>query len=133
MPTATKTITPEIGMSATYFIGSDAYHEIVVDVTRNGKSVLTLHADRVLGGVSLADWNEMPQGIRSMRARKAWIDLLASVVENSDNETEAMWTIQRIRNSGSYTLRKSGEYLKKGTNFGWLKLNSQYSYLDPSF
>jgi hypothetical protein len=133
METATKTNTPEIGMSATYFIGSDAYHEIVVDVTRNGKSVLTLSADRVLGGVSLADWNEMPQGIRSMRARKAWIDLLASVVENSDDDTEAMWKTHRIRNSGSYTLRKSGEFFKKGTNFGWLKLNSQYSYLDPSF
>jgi hypothetical protein len=133
METATKITTPEIGMSATYFIGSDAYHEIIVDITRNGKSVLTLSADRVLGGVSLADWNSVPQSVRAIRARDTWIELIAGIVDNADDESDAMWTTDRIRNSGTYTLRKSGEFFKKGTNYGWLKLNSQYSYLDPSF
>ena len=133
METATKTIKPEVGMSATYHIGSDAYHEIIVDITRNGRSVLTLDARTVLGGVSLEDWNAMPQDIRASRARKAWLNLLASIVEDSDDDIDAMFTANRLRNDGTYTVRKSGEFFKKGTNYGWLKLNSQYSYLDPSF
>lgn len=133
METATQTTTPEIGMSATYYIGSDAYHKIIVDITRNGRSVLALHAHQVLGGVSLEDWNAMPQDIRASRARKAWIDVLASIVEDSGDEISAMLHIDRIRNGNTYTLRKSGEFFKKGTDFGYLKLNSQYQYSDPSF
>lgn len=133
METATKTTTPEIGMSATYYIGSDAYHEIIVDITRNGRSVLALGARQVLGGVSLEDWNAMPQYIRASRARKAWRNLVASIVEDSGDESSAMIYIDGIRNRSTYTLRKSGEFFKRGTNFGYLKLNSQYEYSDPSF
>lgn len=133
MNTATQTTTPEIGMSATYYIGSDAYHEIIVDITRNGRSVLTLSAKQVLGGVSLEDWNNVPQSVRALRARDTWIELMAGIVENADDELDANVTIERIRNRNTYTLRKSGEFFKKGTDFGYLKLNSQYEYSDPSF
>lgn len=133
METATKTTTPEIGMSVTYYIGSDAYHEIIVDITRNGRSVLTLGAQQVLGGVSLEDWNAMPQDIRASRARKAWLNLVASIVEDSHDENSAMVYIDGIRNGSTFTLRNSGEFLLKGKDFGYLKLNSQYQYSDPSF
>lgn len=133
METATKTTTPEIGMSATNYIGSDAYHEIIVDITRNGRSVVTLGAQQVLGGVSLEDWNAMPQDIRASHARKAWVNLLASIVEDSNDEISAMVYIDGIREDATYTLRNSGRFFKKGKDYGWLKLNSQYEYRDPSF
>lgn len=131
METATKTITPEVGMSATYYIGSDASHQIIVDITRNGRSVLTLGARQVLDGVSLADWNAMPQYIRANRARKAWMQLVTSIM--NDDAEYGMSTINTIRNQHTYTLRKSGEFFRKGTDYGWLKLDSQYEYRDPSF
>ena len=133
METATQTITPEVGMSVTYYIGSDAYHEIIVDITRNWRSVLTLDARKVLGGVSLADWNSVPQLVREIRARDTWIELIAGIVDNADDESDAMLTIDRIRNQSTFTLRKDGTFVSKGDKYGYLKLNSQYQYSDPTF
>jgi hypothetical protein len=133
METKQQTIKPEVGMSVTYYIGSDAYHEVIVDITRNGRSVLVMSADKVLGGVSVSDWNGIPMSVRTLHARKAWIDFMAQVHENESDQGIANRQIERIRNSNTFTLRNDGYYMSKGSNCGYLKLNSTYEYLDPSF
>jgi hypothetical protein len=133
METKKETIKPEVGMSVTYYIGSDAYHEVIVDITRNGRNVLVMSADEVLGGVSVSDWNAIPMSVRTLHARKAWIDFMAKVHENEPDEEFANRLIERVRNGNTFTLRQDGYYISKGSNCGYLKLNSTYAHLDPSF
>jgi len=133
METKKETIKPEVGMSVTYYIGSDAYHEVIVDITRNGRNVLVMSANEVLGNVSVSDWNAIPMSVRTLHARKAWIDFMAQVHENEPDQEFANRQIERVRNRNTFTLRNDGDYMKKGQNCGYLKLNSTYEYLDPSF
>ena len=134
METATTTTTePQVGMSVTEYIGSDSYHEIIVDITRNGRSVMTMSADKVLGGMSLEDWNNTPFHYRAQRARRAWIDLMQSIVDRHDDYESANRWIESIRHQNTYTLRKDGRYVSQGSKWGHLKLNSTYAHLDPSF
>jgi len=134
METKKETIKPEVGMSVTYYIGSDAYHKVIVDITRNGRNVLVMSADEVLGGVSVSDWNAIPMSVRAQRARGAWIELMTNLHDNAgDDFISANHEVECIRNRNTFTLRNDGDYMKKGQNCGYLKLNSTYAYLDPSF
>jgi hypothetical protein len=134
METATTTtIKPQVGMSVTEYIGSDSYHEIIVDITRNGRSVMTMDASKVLGGVSVEQWEATPIDIRAHRARAAWIDLMHGIINRTaDDDTANRW-IETIRRQNTYTLRKDGQYVSQGSKYGRLKLNSTYAHLDPSF
>lgn len=134
METKKETIKPEVGMSVTYYIGSDAYHKIIVDITRNGRNVLVMSADKVLGGVSVSDWNAIPMSVRTLHARNAWIELMTQLHDNAgDDFISANHEVARIRNGNTFTLRNDGYYISKGSKWGHLKLNSTYEYLDPSF
>ena len=133
METKKETIKPEIGMSVTYYIGSDAYHKIIVDITRNGRNVLVMNADSVLGGVSVSDWNAIPMSVRALHARKTWANFKTEMFAIEPDVAVAYREIDRVRNRNTFTLRNDGDYMKKGQNCGYLKLNSTYAYLDPSF
>ena len=133
METKKETIKPEIGMSVTYYIGSDAYHKIIVDITRNGRNVLVMSANEVLGNVSVSDWNAIPMSVRALHARKTWADFKTEMFSIEPDVAVAYREIDRVRNRNTFTLRNDGDYMKKGQNCGYLKLNSTYAYLDPSF
>ena len=116
-------VKPKVGMSVSMSIGSDTYHEIIVRITRNGKTIETLDARRVLGGVSCEDWTNTPESIRLTHIN----NLLAEVLEA---RMEDYGTTQ-LRST--YTMRDNGRFCKKGYNCGWITLNSTREYLDPSF
>ena len=118
-----KEIQPKLGMSVSMSIGSDTYHEIIVRITRNGKTIETLDARSVLGGVSYEDWTNTPESIRLTHIN----NLLAEVLEARMEERNAT----QLRSI--YTMRSNGQFAKKGINCGWITLNSTREYLDPSF
>ena len=122
---ATKEITtiPKVGMSVCYSIGSDAYHQIIVRITRNGKTIETVDARRVLGGMSYEDWTNTPESIRLTHINNVLAEVLEARYEDY-NSTQL---------SNIYTLRSNGRFCSKGYNCGWITLNSNYEYLDPSF
>ena len=125
-----KEATPKIGMSVSMGIGSDSYHEIIVKIERNGKTIYTLPARTVLGGVELTDWNATPESIKAKRA----VDALEIQVEGRKELFPTMregWAFESA--TRCYTYRKNGRYAEKGANYCWVSLNSQYEYRDPSF
>jgi len=116
-------VKPEVGMSVSMSIGSDTYHEIIMRITRNGKTIETLNARTVLGGMSYEDWTNTPESIRLTHIN----NLLAEVLEARFEERNA------TQLSSIYTLRSNGMFCKKSNNCGWVTLNSTRQYLDPSF
>jgi hypothetical protein len=71
-----EVVKPTVGMSVSMGIGSDSYHEIIVKMERNAKTIYTMSARSVIGGVALSDWNEMPESIKAKRAADAMQDQL---------------------------------------------------------
>lgn len=122
METANE-VKPKVGMSVSMGIGSDSYHEIIMRITRNGKTIETLEARTVLGGMSYEDWTNAPESIRLTHIN----NLLAEVLEARFEERNAT----QLHNI--YTLRSNGRFYSKGYNCGSITLNSQYEYSDPSF
>jgi hypothetical protein len=118
-----KTANVKLGMSVSMSIGSDTYHEIIMRITRNGKTIETLPANIVLGGMSYEDWTNTPESIRYTHIN----NLLTEVLEARFEERNAT----QLRSI--YTMRSNGEFAKKGMNCGWITLNSTREYLDPSF
>ena len=118
-----EVVKPAIGMSVSMSIGSDSYHEIIVRITRNGKTIETLDASRVLGGMSYEDWTNTPENIRLTHIN----NLLAEVLEARMEE----YNSKQLRSI--YTLRSNGRFCHKGYNCGWITLNSTRKYSDPSF
>jgi hypothetical protein len=116
-------VKPRVGMSVSMGIGSDTYHEIIVRITRNGKTIETLNANTVLGGMSYEDWTNTPESIRLTHINKLLAEVLESRMEDY-NSTQ----LRSI-----YTLKSNGRYSTKGYDFGWITLNSTREYLDPSF
>lgn len=116
-------VKPEVGMSVSMSIGSDTYHEIIVRITRNGKTIETLSADTVLGGMSYEDWTNAPESIRLTHINNS----LAKALEYRKEEYDLnqLYSI--------YTLRSNGKFCKKSFNCGWVTLNSTRQYLDPNF
>ena len=116
-------VQPKVGMSVSMSIGSDTYHEIIVRITRNGKTIETLDARRVLGGVSYEDWTATPESIRSTHINNLLAEVLKARMED--------YGTSQLRST--YTMRSNGRFCKKSYNCGWITLNSTREYLDPSF
>ena len=116
-------VKPQLGMSVSMSIGSDTYHEIIVRITRNGKTIETLSARTVLGGMSYENWTNAPESIRLTHIN----NLLTKVLEArfEERNTNQLHSI--------YTLRSNGKFCKKSYNCGWVTLNSTRQYLDPNF
>lgn len=118
-----KQVKPEVGMSVSYEIGSDSYHQIIMRITRNGKTIETLDAKYVLGGVSYENWSAMPQSVRLTHINKVLEERLSLIKETTGKS--------HLRDI--FTLCSDGHYRRKGTQSGNLYLNSTYQYLDPNF
>jgi hypothetical protein len=116
-------VKPEVGMSVSMGIGSDRYHQIIVRITRNGKTIETLSADTVLGGMSYEDWTNAPESIRLTHINNS----LAKALEYRKEE----YNLNHLYHI--YTQKTNGEFSMKGCNYGWLTLNSTREYSDPSF
>jgi hypothetical protein len=131
-------VKPAIGMSVSMGIGSDSYHEIIVKMERNSKTIYTMRESQVLGGVALEDWNALPESIKAKRAADALQQDLDHFTEQYGEEIQvfgADWAMSQATNCYTFrtTGRKAGHYAMKGSKYCWLKLGSQRSYLDPSF
>lgn len=131
---AVNEVRPRIGMSVSMGIGSDSYHEIIVKMERNTKTIYTMLARQVLGGVSLEDWNAAPESIKAKRAADALESSLIRINQllNCPSEQYAMaeaTSCYTYRNAG----RWKGRYVEKGNTCCVLRLDNQREYLDPSF
>jgi len=120
-----KQVKPEVGMSVSYSIGSDSYHQIIMRITRNSKTIETLNADDVLGGLSYENWLATPQSIRLAHINNVLQKTLAFIEEEYERPNPQLRHI--------FTLCSDGHYRSKGTRSGFLYLNSTYQYFDPSF
>ena len=129
---ATKETTtiPKVGMSVSMGIGSDSYHEIIVRIERNAKTIYTMNAKLVLGGVALEDWDALPESVKAKRAVDAMNDQVELFKEEFPTMPEGWAEKQQVH---IYTLKGNGRYSMKGGNYGWITLNDNYEYLDPSF
>jgi hypothetical protein len=129
-----EVVKPTVGMSVSMGIGSDSYHEIIVKMERNAKTIYTMSARSVIGGVALSDWNEMPESIKAKRAADAMQDQLELFRQEFPTMSEEWAMRQQVkcytyRNTG----RRAGKYVAKGSTCCTLILDDQYEYLDPSF
>ena len=127
-------VKPQIGMSVSMGIGSDSYHQIIVKMERNAKTIYTLPARWVLKGIELNDWNEMSEEIKANHAS----DVLQSALDSLKAEFPTMrdgWALEYATKCYTYraTGRGAGRYAAKGDTYCWLTLDCQYQYLDPSF
>lgn len=142
--TATATI-PRIGGSASYHIGSDAHHEIIIGVERNGKTIKTYSAVAILGfaGFTLEGWNKLDENDRFRATRKALRTIFNHHYEYALGWQEGItkataeanhWLKSQTREFTARTA-KNGEtyFLLKGEKYGELVIGSQYSYRDPHF
>jgi hypothetical protein len=133
-----KTVQPKLGMSVSMGIGSDSYHQIIVKMERNSKTIYAMSARRVLGGVALEDWNALPESIKAKRAADALqqhLDIFeADEIEYGYKMSEG-WAMGQTTKCYTFrsTGKNAGQYARKGTNYCWITLNDQYEYSDPSF
>ena len=118
-------IKPKVGMSVSYAIGSDSYHQIIMRITRNGKTIETLDAGYLLGGISYDNWLATPQSIRLTHINNVLKERLALAKELYGKTNPQLKNI--------FTLCSDGHFRTKGTRSGNLYLNSSCEYLDPSF
>lgn len=131
-------VKPQIGMSVSMGIGSDSYHRIIVKMERNGKTIYTMSARKVLGGVALEDWNKLPESTKAKYASDALQQELDFWNEEYADQPEifgADWIMSQATKCYTYRAkgRNAGHYAQKGDVYCWLTLNSQYEYCDPSF
>ncbi len=134
----TKT-TPAIGMSVSYAIGSDSYHEIIVDLKRNGRTIITTRASVILNcaEMNLEQWNELTATERQEKTIAFWNQMMADEIAHelsygdTDIETAAKWAMNQI--GRTYTLRADGSYRSQGSKYGFIRLNSQRAYQSPEF
>jgi hypothetical protein len=130
-----KEATPKIGMSVSMGIGSNSYHQIIVKMERNSKTIYTMPARIVLGGVALSDWNELPESIKAKRAADALqqdLDFLNAEFGDNPKVFSADWMMSQATKCFTYRA-KAGYYAKKGSDYCWLALNDQYEYSSPEF
>jgi hypothetical protein len=128
-------VKPVIGMSVSMGIGSDSYHQIIVKMERNAKTIYTMSARKVLGGVALEDWNALPESIKAKRAADALqqdLDFLNAEYADQPEIFGADWMMSQATKCFTYRA-KAGYYAKKGSDYCWLALNDQYEYSSPEF
>lgn len=136
----TTQITPTVGMSVSYQIGSDTYHEIIIMTERNARTIYTVNADVVLAfhNETLEQWNMNKPTVKAEKTVHAIIsrikDAIAYEMSWNDGMTEERAnTIAFDRLTSKYTKRADGSYRTAGKDHGFCYLNSQREYLDPSF
>lgn len=95
---------PTIGMGATIRIGSDRYPATVIDVQRNGKTIVLQH-----DMMKRADQNGLSE------------DQTYLYVPNPNGKIEKA------------TLRKHGKFCVTGTDYIFVHLGERDGYRDPSF
>jgi len=118
-------IKPKVGMSVSYSIGSDSYHQIIMRITRNGKTIETLDAGYLLGGTSYDNWLATPQSVRLTHINDVLEERLALIKELYGKANPQLPHI--------FTLCSDGHFRTKRTKCGNLYLNSSREYLDPNF
>lgn len=133
-----EVVKPTVGMSVSMGIGSDSYHEIIVKMERNAKTIYTMSAESVIGGVALTDWNALPESIKAKRAGDALqesLDFFNAELSGYSGNLGADWVMRQATRCYTYrtTGCNAGEYARKGSVHCWITLNSQYQYSDPSF
>jgi hypothetical protein len=127
-------VQPKVGMSVSMGIGSDSYHEIIVRMERNSKTIYTMSARIILGGVALEDWNALPESIKAKRAADAMQDQ-AELFKREFPTMREGWAEEQQISCYTYraTGRRAGRYAAKGGKYCWITLDCQHEYLDPSF
>ena len=137
--TTVTNIIPTVGMSISYGIGSDCYHEIIIDVTRNGKSFRSVPATLVYNNIPPTDkdWFTRTADDKAFMANYAynhayinWINHMRSEFDMS--MTDAIKYVE-ARIGTNFTIREDGSYRPKGYNSGCASLDTSYEYRDPSF
>jgi hypothetical protein len=131
--------TKTIGMSVAYGIGSDSYHEIIVDLKRNGRTIITTRADVILNcaEINLEQWNELTAIERQEKTIAFWNQMMADAIVHelsygdTDIETATRWAMNQI--GRTYTLRADGSYRSQGNKYGCVRFNSQREYQSPEF
>lgn len=134
------TITPTVGMSVSYQIGSDTYHEIIIKTERNARTIHAVNADVVLGfwNETLEQWNSNNETAKASKTIIAFRDRMESAVAyemswNDGMTEERANAISFDRLTSKYTKRADGSYRTAGADYGFCRLNSQHEYRDPSF
>jgi len=133
----TKT-TPAIGMSVSYGIGSDSYHEIIIDMKRNGRTITTTSAESLLKevGMDIEQWNALTDEARAEHTIKAWEtisnEMIKYLIDCGFSVSSAQQTVMGSY-ADSYTLRADGSYRSQGSKYGFIRLNSQRAYQSPEF
>jgi hypothetical protein len=135
-----NTITPTVGMSVSYQIGSDTYHEIIIKTERNARTIHTVNADVVCGfwHETLEQWNSNNETAKASKTIIAFQDRMECCVAyemswNDGTTEERANAIAFDRLTSKYTKRADGSYRTAGSDHGFCQLNSQREYLDPSF
>ena len=133
------TATPRIGMSVSYCIGSDSYHEIIVKTEKNARTILTARADSILinAGLILDEWNDLTEEEQEKVTVKGFNALIQEMIAYEmswgDTTLEDATRIAHADVTKKYTKRNDGSYMTAGKNFGWVSLNSQRRYMAPEF
>jgi hypothetical protein len=103
-----KTTTPEVGMGATIYAGSDSYPATVSRVSPSGKTIWVKKDKKMVTGGTFEEGN-------------------VTFVTLPDEEAEER----------QYSLRSNGYWLAKGTplhaRYGHLSLGARSYHQDPSF
>ena len=138
MATVTNII-PTVGMSISYGIGSDCYHEIIIDVTRNGRSFRSVPATLVYNNIPPTDkdWFTRTAEDKAWFANyaycRAYINWINDMRRAFDMSIADATGYVEARIGTNFTMRKDGSYRPKGSNFGYASLDTSYEYRDPSF
>ena len=134
MTAAPRTLIPEYGMLATYYVGSDRYAAVVIGVDTPKKiHVLRLYdfsdSDRVV-----RDGIEYYNGDLSKVIMLSMPHIHKEFGENAEKIYE--YELDSWEANTTYTLRKNGRWIPKGQGLwscGSIHLGSADPYLDPSF
>ena len=129
-----------VGASATYYIGSDAYHKIIVRVERKGQKIFATSARDILkaSGLSLEEWNALNEIERALKTAEAHQEILNELIEielsfndKVSFEQATRWSENRL--AKAFTKRRDGNYRSIGEDFGSLVIGEQYEHRDPHF
>jgi hypothetical protein len=152
---------PEVGMCGTYYIGSDSYAYVVVDVL--SKKKINATSDTVISTYDIDDFLKYNVKLRPYinstivnrngdERHKYSIDILKYAVADEKGikrvpvEFIDMWReyVERVNRNRedkiefyeTYTLRKNGRWVRPGSgmwNAGGIHLGDAIEYRDPSF
>jgi hypothetical protein len=105
-----NSITPVVGMGATYSIGSDRYAQTITAVNKTGKTIMVVGANSIYTKHTNLKPNEGQ-----------------TLIGYDESFTPNTGTV--------YTLRKNGYFHAKGSKakYGYLTIGQRNTYMDPHF